>query len=129
MKVKILIDSASDINLEEAKKLGVELLPIEINFGEEQYSDGVNLPVDLFYEKLATSEQLPTTSQINEFTFEENFRRLTDEGYEVVAITLSSKLSGTYRSALASAEKFDGKVFVVDSLTPRSGKDFYAFTL
>ena len=55
MKVKILIDSASDINAEEAKELGVELVPIEVRFGEEQYLDGVTLLPIQFYDKLIES--------------------------------------------------------------------------
>ena len=116
MKVKILIDSASDINAEEAKTMGVELIPIEIRFGDEEYLDGVTMLPTQFYDKLIKSEQLPTTSQINSYTFEEKFDELVGKGYEVVAIILSSRLSGTYCNAVTASKKFNGKVFVVDSL-------------
>ena len=122
MHVKILIDSASDINAEEAKELGVELVPIEVRFGEEQFLDGVTLLPAQFYDKLIESAELPKTSQINSFTFEERFEELVGQGYEVVAITLSSKLSGTYRSAMTAAKKFNDKVFVVDSLNASIGE-------
>ena len=122
MKVKILIDSASDINAEEAKELGVELVPIEVRFGTEQYLDGVTLLPAQFYDKLIESTELPKTSQINSFTFEERFAELVGQGYEVVAIILSSKLSGTYRSAVTAAKKFNEKVLVVDSLNASIGE-------
>lgn len=122
MEVKILIDSASDIIAEEAAQMGVELVPIEVRFGEEQYLDGVNLLPEQFYDKLIESAELPKTSQINSFTFEEKFDSLVKQGYEVVAIILSSKLSGTYRNAVTAAKKFNGKVFVVDSLNASIGE-------
>ena len=122
MKVKILIDSASDINAEEAKQLGVELVPIEVRFGAQLYLDGVTLLPMQFYDRLIESAELPKTSQINSFTFEERFAELVGQGYEVVAIVLSSKLSGTYRSAVTAAKKFNDKVFGVDSLNASIGE-------
>ena len=122
MAIKILIDSASDINAGEAIKMGVDLMPIEVRFGEEKYLDGINLLPTQFYNKLIESAELPKTSQINTFTFEEKFTSIVEEGYDVVAIILSSKLSGTYRNAVAAAKKFNGKVFVVDSLNASIGE-------
>ena len=122
MKIKILIDSASDISIEEAQKMGVELVPMEVRFGTEEYLDGVTLLPVQFYDKLIESAELPKTSQINSFTFEERFAELVGQGYEVVAITISSKLSGTYRSAVTAAKSFDNKVFVVDSLNASIGE-------
>lgn len=122
-EIKILVDSASDINAEEAKKLGVELLPIEVRFSkDESYFDGVDILPKQFFEKLIESADLPKTSQINEFTFDEKFNQLVESGYDVVAITISSKLSGTYRSAVAAAKNYKGKVFVVDSLNASIGE-------
>lgn len=122
MKVKILIDSASDINAEEAQKMGVELVPIEVRFGEEEYLDGVTLLPLQFYDRLIESAELPKTSQINSYIFEEKFESLVGQGYEVVAIILSSKLSGTYRNAVTAAKKFKDRVFVVDSLNASIGE-------
>ena len=68
-----------------------------------------------FYEKLIEGDALPTTSQINPAQFEEAFRRAVDDGEDVVAVVLSSKLSGTCQSARIAAEEFSGRVFVVDS--------------
>lgn len=122
MNVKILIDSASDISAVEAAELGVELVPMEVTFEDGQYLDGVDLTPELFYAKLARCGELPKTSQINEFTFEKIFAELTEKGFDVVAITISSKLSGTYGSAASAAKRFSGKVFAVDSLTACIGE-------
>ena len=114
--IKILIDSASDVEMGEAEELGIFLIPIKVRFGDEEYSDGVNLSHREFFEKLIESAELPQTSQINEFSWEEKFKELTADGSEVIAITISSKLSGTYACAVKAAEKFGGKVRVVDSI-------------
>lgn len=122
MSVKIIIDSASDIDLKEAEELGIGLVPMEVRFAEEEFLDSINLSHREFFEKLIESVELPKTSQINPFTFEEKMQEFIGQGHEVVVITISSKLSGTYRSALEAAKKFDGKVFVVDSLNACIGE-------
>lgn len=119
--VKILVDSASDVTEEEAKNLGISMLPMEITFGDETFLDGVNLSHKRFFEMLIESADLPKTSQINEFRFNEEFEKLTSDGSELVVITLSSKLSGTYNCARNAAKNYAGKVFVVDSLQATIG--------
>ncbi len=114
--IKILVDSAADVEKTEAEELGISLIPMKVRFGDEEYSDGINLSHREFFEKLIESAELPQTSQINEFSWEEKFNELTADGSEVVAITISSKLSGTYSCAVQAAEKFGGKVHVVDSI-------------
>lgn len=122
MAIKILIDSASDISKQESEKLGVYLMPIIVNFDDEEYFDGVNLLPKKFYEKLIESDVLPKTSQISPYRYEEAFKELTENGDQVIAITLSSKLSGTYESAVQASGKFNGKVFVIDSLSAAIGE-------
>lgn len=120
--IKILVDSASDLELAEAEKLGVTLAPMQVRFGKEEFFDGLNLSHREFFEKLIESDELPQTSQINEFRFEEYFKKLTENGDEVIAITISSKLSGTYACAVKAAKKFGGKVRVVDSMNASIGE-------
>lgn len=120
--IKILIDSASDICEEEAKNKGITMIPLEVRFGEDVYLDGVNLLPQEFLDKLTESTELPKTSQINEYRWTEQFEKLTENGDQVIAITISSKLSGTFNSAKAAAKKFPGQVFVVDSLTAATGE-------
>lgn len=113
MKIRIITDSAAD--LPRPCRPEVTVLPMAVTFGEEQFLDGVDLAHRQFYEKLIEGDALPTTSQINPTQFEEAFRRAVDEGEDVVAVVLSSKLSGTCQSARIAAEEFSGRVFVVDS--------------
>ncbi len=120
--VKIIIDSASDISESEAKSKGAVLVSMEINIDGKQYLDGVDLTPHQFFEKLVECTDLPTTSQINEYRWNEVFEKVTANGDEAVVITLSSKLSGTYSCAVKAAKKFGGKVRVVDSLNASIGE-------
>lgn len=122
MAVKIIIDSASDISKAEAEKLGVIMIPMTITFGEEEYQDGVDLLPDQFYEKLIEGDEMPKTSQVTPFAFEEAFAKCVEKGDEAIAITISSKLSGTYESAKQAATNFGGKVRVVDSMNACIGE-------
>lgn len=132
MAVKLVIDSSADIDSASAQKLGITMLPISIMFGEEEFLDGVNITREEFYEKLAQCAELPKTSMINAFRFEEVFEKHVQNGDEVVAIILSSGLSGTCFAAKRAAEKYPDKVFVVDSLSASGGIKLlveYALTL
>jgi len=125
--IKILVDSASDVTTEEAAELGAEIIPMTVRFGNEEFSDGVNITKTQFFERLVESAELPQTSQINENRWEEKFEALTADGSEVIAITISSGLSGTYSCAARAAKKFGGKVYVVDSLNASIGERILFF--
>ena len=84
--IKILSDSGCDIEQSQAQSLGVTILPFTVRFGKEEYLDGVNLSHEQFFEKLIENSELPQTSQINEFTFDEKFKELTADGSRVVAV-------------------------------------------
>jgi DegV family protein with EDD domain len=117
-----MVDSASDINEFQAQELGVILEPITVIFGSEEYQDGVTLLPDEFYDKLFAQKDLPKTSQIPPYVFEERFEKETANGDTLIVITLSSRLSGTYNNAKTASERFGDKVFVVDSLTACAGE-------
>ncbi len=121
MAVQIVVDSSSDINSEEAKKLGVTMLPISITFGEEEFMDGVDINHEQFYDKLSQCDELPKTSMINAYRFEETFDKIVSNEDDIVAIILSSELSGTCNAAKNAAEKYKDRVFVVDSLNASAG--------
>lgn len=110
--IRIITDSASDIVGNEREDLMI--LPITITFGEEQFQDGVNLTHQMFYEKLIESDELPVTSQVAPFDFEEAYREVKERGDRAIVITLSSKLSGTWQSANIAAEEYGDVVRVVD---------------
>lgn len=111
--IRIITDSASDIV--ENQRENLVILPITISFGEEQFQDGVNLTHRVFYEKLIESDELPVTSQVPPFAFEEAYRAVKEQGDQAIVITLSSKLSGTWQSAKIAAEDYEDVVCVVDS--------------
>lgn len=113
MGIRIITDSASDMVNETRGDF--TCLPLTITFGEKEYLDGVNLSHREFYEKLIESDELPHTSQATPFAFEEEYRKAVENGDEVVAVTISSKLSGTWQSAMTAAQEFEGRVRVVDS--------------
>jgi len=121
--VKLVIDSAADISEKEAQELGVKMLAMPITFeNDEEFYDGVNLFPHEFYQKLEKCNELPKTSQITKYRFEEAFEEEVKAGNDVVAIVLSSKLSNTCNNAKQAGEKFPGRVFVVDSLNATAGQ-------
>lgn len=113
MSLKIIIDSASDILPEEASNLGLIHLPMKVVFGNKEYLDAVNLTHNEFYNKLIESDALPTTCQIPPAEFISALEKCNDD--EVLIITVSGKLSGTYQSACIAASEFGDRVAVVDS--------------
>ena len=115
MAVRFIIDSASDIVPAEAEALGLIHIPMKVIFGEEEYSDSVDLTHHEFYEKLIENDEIPTTSQINPGVFMSAYQNVVDNGDTAVVITLSGKLSGTYQSAMIALDGFEDKIFVVDS--------------
>lgn len=122
MATQFIMDSASDILPEEAKALGIVHIPLKVLFGEREYLDAVDMTHLEFYEKLVESDTIPTTCQINPTEFEEAYKKVVDAGDTAVVVTLSGKLSGTYQSAVIAAEEYEGKIFVVDSLSVSLGQ-------
>lgn len=114
--VRIVIDSASDIELEKAKELNLDFMPLKTIFGEDEYLDGVTITHEQFFEKLIECGTMPTTSQISPYDFEKKFEEIKAAGDTAVVITLSSLLSGTYQSATIAASDYEDCVTVVDSL-------------
>ncbi len=119
-KIRIITDSASDFTTDIPEN--VTVLPISICFGEEEYWDGETINHREFYEKLIESDILPTTSLISPARFEEAFEQAVRAGETVIAIPVSSKLSGTYQSAVIAAQEFPEQVFVVDSMNAAVGE-------
>lgn len=123
MAVKFIIDSASDLLPSECKKLGVTHVPLTVRFGDKEFADAVDLSHKKFYKMLTSGkEEHPTTSQVTPAAWAEAMEEVVENGDTAVVITISSKLSGTYQSACIAAEDFEGKVFVVDSMTATIGE-------
>lgn len=119
MPVHIITDSGSDITGALSPHLTV--LPLSIAFGTTTYADGVDLTHERFYQLLAERDELPTTGQVTPYAFSQALEQVRAAGDEAVIVTLSSKLSGTYRSAVSAAADFPGAQ-VVDSLNATVGE-------
>lgn len=116
--IRIMIDSGSEYLPKEAQAKDIEVLPIVTNVGGNDYRDGFDLGRDEFFELLEETGQFPTTSQIPPHVFAEKFKEALDAGDEVIAIILSSALSGTYQNAcMAQAMVGNEGIYVIDSLT------------
>ena len=114
--IRIVTDSTCDLLQSEQAQLGVDVLPLTLNFAGHIYKDGIDLTHAQFYEKLAKSSKLPTTSQINPGEFAQYFEKCVAAGDEVVGIFLSGELSGTYQSAMIAANEVSpDRIFPVDS--------------
>jgi DegV family protein with EDD domain len=123
MTVRIVTDSTSDLSPQVAKELGITVVPVYVRFGEKVYRDGVDISQDEFYQKLVGSPVHPSTSQPSPSDFADVYSKLSKETDEIVSIHLSSKVSGTYDSALRGWELAQAKchIEVVDSLSVSMG--------
>lgn len=122
MSIRIITDSASDINKEEARALGIEIISMEINIDDNVYLDGDNITREDFYNKLENVKALPKTSQINPYRFSEVFDRVIENKDQAIVILLSSKLSGTYQNAKMLENQYDNNIYVLDSLNAALGE-------
>jgi DegV family protein with EDD domain len=117
MAVRIVTDSACDLDQALVDRHGIEVVPLSIRFGDDEFIDRVELSNDDFYARMAQSDTLPETAAPSPGAFEQAFRKLGGGGDEVVCINLSAALSATMQSAAAAAKSLEGEiaVTVVDS--------------
>ena len=118
MKTRIIVDSTADLMPEIKERVNV--VPLTVKFGDEEFIDGVTIDNKTFYEKLIESDSLPTTSQATPDAFMTEFEKAKEAGEAAVVITLSSKFSGTYQSAMIAAEEYEN-TYVVDSSSVAMG--------
>jgi DegV family protein with EDD domain len=115
MAIRIITDSTSDIALERQEELEIEIIPLSVRFGKEEYLDGVDLTKQQFYEKLAAASELPTTAQINPERFVKIFSQYPPED-EIIGIFISGRMSGTYQSAGIAKNLLGAQnIYLVDS--------------
>ncbi len=120
-RVAIVTDSTADLPREMYDEQGISVVPLLVHFGDEVYRDAVDLSSEEFYEKLVSSKVLPRTSQPSPRDFQVVYEGLASRSEQIVSIHLSSKLSGTYQSAVIAASMLPaGKVHVVDGLVASS---------
>lgn len=118
MKTRIIVDSTADLMPEYKSRVSV--VPLTVHFGEEEYIDGVTIDHKTFYEKLIESDVLPSTSQATPDAFMKEFEKAKTAGEAAVVITLASKFSGTYQSAMIAAADYEN-IYVVDSASAAMG--------
>lgn len=118
MKTRIIVDSTADLMPEFKSR--VYTVPLTVNFGDEEFIDGVTIDHKTFYEKLIESDVLPTTSQATPDAFIKEFEKSKLAGESAVVITLASKFSGTYQSATIAAEDYEN-IYIVDSASAAMG--------
>lgn len=122
MSVKIVSDSTADLPDELAQRLDVTVVPAYVLIDDVSHREGLDITRHEFYRRLQSSSRLPTTSQPTPTDFAEKLAPLVQDGHQVICITVSKLLSGTYNSAVqAAADLPDGAVSVVDSNTATAG--------
>ena len=102
--MRIIVDSTCDLTPE--LKQQVHIVPLTVHFGDEEFIDGVTIGHKQFYEKLIETDVHPSTSQASPAAFEAEYEKAKQAGEGAVVITISSKLSGTYQSAMIAAEEY-----------------------
>lgn len=121
--VKIVTDSLSDITSDVAQGLGITIVPLTVLFGHEAYLDRVTITTDEFYRRLINGSVWPTTTQPTPKAYADVYDKLAAETDEILVITISSKMSGTYQSATGakSLATKNARVEVIDSQTVAMG--------
>ncbi|MBQ8292824.1 MAG: DegV family protein [Bacilli bacterium] len=118
--LRVFVDSGSSIKQEEKEKYNVEIIPLKILLGDKEYQDGVDLSMEEFYHQLIDNKIFPKTSLPSMVEFEKKINEYTSAGDDVIIITISSKISGTYNFIRLLFED-NNKVTVIDSLTAVGG--------
>lgn len=120
--IKIITDSTSDISQIQAKELGITVLPLRVIFKDGEYEDGIDLQIDEFYNKLVSSDTLPSTSQLTPEQFMPLFEDAKNSNDTIIVITLSAHLSGTYQSAAIAKDMCEyDNIHIIDSLSVTLG--------
>ncbi len=111
--LRIVTDSTADMPASWEKEYDIQIIPINIQFGEKTYLQGVDLSNEDFYRMVEESGKIPKTSQPSPFQFTEFYKRVAKEGATILSIHVTSKLSGTFDSAVAAARELAGKYNVI----------------
>ncbi|WP_035187443.1 DegV family protein [Alteribacter aurantiacus] len=128
-KIAILTDSTSYLTKDIRDQHNIEMIPLNVVFGQEEYKEEVEITTEQFYEEMKEKEMLPKTSQPSVGLFEETYQRLAETHDHIIVITLSSGISGTYQTAVSAAnmtENVDVRVF--DSEISCMPQGFFALT-
>lgn len=111
--LRIVTDGAADILPEWAKEYGIDMIPVNILFGEKSYLQGEELDNEGFYKLVDETRRIPKTSQPSPHQFVEFYRKIAQKGDTILSIHITAKLSGTYTSAVAAAEELKDEINVI----------------
>ncbi len=126
-KIKIVGDSTLDLSKELYEKYDMDIVPLNVSFGQETFKDGVSITRDQLYKDVEKYKSLPATSAPGPQVFEEVFRKWLDQGYEVIYIGIGSTLSTAFQSANIAKNSIDSdKIYLVDSKNLSSGSGLLA---
>jgi len=131
-KIAVVTDSTTYLPSNLVEKYSISIAPQVLIWGEQTYKDGVDIRSQEFFTRLKTAKVMPTTSQVAVISFQEIFQDLVNKGYEVLAILVSSKLSGTVQSAIQARDLMGSardKVHVVDSQSVAMALGFQAIAV
>ncbi len=129
-KVVIVTDSTAYLPQEIVDELDLTIVPLTLHWDGESYRDGIDIRAEEFYERLAHSESIPTTSQTTVGEFVKIFQSLLDQDYAVLALPISSGISGTVESAFQAKKEFEGQpVEVVDTKLVSMALGFMVMTV
>jgi DegV family protein with EDD domain len=123
--IQLVTDSTSDIPLDVAKSMGINIIPLYVHFGNDSYRDNIDISVDDFYEKLVSGKISPKTSQPTPADFAALYKTLIPQG-PVLSLHVSNKLSGTMNSAILGREEVlsefpDAQIEIVDTFLASVG--------
>lgn len=129
-KVMVVTDSTSTIPAEMLNGHPIEVLPLQVIWEHKVYRDGIDIQPKEFYERLAIDKIMPSTSQTTPEEFKAVYERLLDEGYDILSIHISSKLSGTMDSAIQAKREFPGaRIELIDSLSTSMALGFQVLSV
>jgi DegV family protein with EDD domain len=118
-KVAIVTDSTAYLPEDCLKQYHITTMPLSVIWGQEIYQDGVDISPEEFYSRLPNSKIMPTTSQVTPGVMQQTFNSLLKQGYDVLGIFVSSRISGTYQSAVQALDLLGNvgrKIELIDSL-------------
>lgn len=120
MAIRLIADSTCDITIKDCERMGVELIPLKVTIDGKTYLDKFELTNEEFYEKMAKAEDIPVTTLASPHDFMDKFDEYPDD--DIICITVSSKLSGTYQSAvIAKEETRRNNIHIIDSCSVSLG--------
>ena len=121
-KIKIITDSTADLPQDIVKAYDIEVLPLLVNIKGKSYKDGIDINLLELLDIMDNSDEFPTTSQVNPQRFYDCYKKYINEGYKILSIHLSSKMSGVYQSACIAKNMLETEdIFIIDSQNVTSG--------